>query len=163
MRKKVYRLFLALLTACCALYATMCFAQTVSSAELINNAKDYDGKTITYEGEVIGDVMSRGEYAWINVNDGQNAIGIWAEKRLTKEIVYAGSYKTRGDWIAVVGVFHRVCLSHGGDLDIHAQTINRLRPGRPVIEMMNPGKRNLALIFAGALCLVLILRQLRRR
>ena len=31
-----------------------CYAQPVSSIELINNAKLYDGKTVTYEGEVIG-------------------------------------------------------------------------------------------------------------
>ncbi|MDP2927900.1 MAG: DNA-binding protein, partial [Candidatus Omnitrophota bacterium] len=56
---------------------TAAFSQSLSSSELINNAKEYDGKLIVYSGEVIGDVMLRGEFAWVNINDGQNALGAW--------------------------------------------------------------------------------------
>ena len=140
-----------------------CYAQSVSSTELINNAKLYDGKVVTYEGEVIGDIMVRGEYAWINVNDGQNAIGIWIEKSKTLDILYTGSYKSKGDWIEVTGIFQRACPAHGGDLDLHAQGIRKIRPGRLVLERWNLTKRNLALILLGALCLVWILRQLKVR
>ena len=65
-----------------------CYSQPLSSTELINNAKSYDGKTVVYEGEVIGDIMVRGAFAWINVNDGKNAIGIWLEKDLSKDIFF---------------------------------------------------------------------------
>jgi len=138
-----------------------CYAQPVSSVELINNATLYDGKVVAYEGEVIGDIMVRGEYAWINVNDGPNAIGIWIDKSLTKDLLYAGSYKSKGDWLEITGVFHRACPEHGGDLDIHAQGIRKIKSGRPVPERLNLGKRNLAFILLGVLCLVWILRLLK--
>lgn len=147
------------------LHFTHCtvFAQSLSSTELINNAKAYDGKTVTYEGEVIGDVMARGEYAWLNVNDGKNALGIWIEKSLAKEINYTGSYKSKGDWVQVSGIFHRACPEHGGDLDIHAQEIKKTMPGRLINERLNPGKRNLAYVLLGILGLIWILRQLKYR
>ena len=60
-----------------AVSSSNCYAQTPTSLELINNAKQYDGKTVNYKGEVIGEVMVRGDYAWLHVNDGTIAIGIW--------------------------------------------------------------------------------------
>ncbi len=139
------------------------FAQPVSSNELINNAKHYDGKIMDYEGEVIGEVMPRGEFVWVNVYDGSNAIGIWLRRDLTSGIVYAGSYKARGDWVAVTGIFHKNCPEHGGDLDIHAQAIHTLKAGRVTPEKLNFAKINQA-IALGAICLLIwILTLLRRR
>ena len=142
---------------------TLGFAQPISSTELINNARQYDGKLVVYEGEVIGDVMVRGEYAWLNVNDGQNAIGIWLNKALTKEIIYTGSYRARGDWLEISGIFHQACLEHGGDLDIHAQAMRKVSAGREIPERLNFSKRNLALVLLGILGIVWILRQLKLR
>lgn len=138
------------------------FAQPVSSTELINNARLYDGKTVSFSGEVIGDVMARGDFAWINVNDGDNAVGIWIEKKLSQEISYTGSFKARGDKISVEGVFHRACPEHGGDFDIHALSLKKISGGRQTAEGMNILKRNFALILFGVLCLVIILSRLKR-
>jgi len=144
------------------LLATNCYAQPVSSTELISSAKAYDGKTVAYAGEVIGDVMVRGEYAWANINDGQNAIGVWMGKALAANISYSGSYKSKGDLVEIVGVFHRACPEHGGDLDIHAQGIRKMSNGKQVTEKLNLSKRNMSLVLLGVLCLVLILRQLKQ-
>ncbi|MCM8823992.1 MAG: DNA-binding protein, partial [Candidatus Omnitrophica bacterium] len=54
--------------------------EKIDSTKLIGNAKEYDGKIIIYEGEVIGDIMLRGKYAWINVNDGKGTIGVWVDR-----------------------------------------------------------------------------------
>ena len=139
------------------------FSQGVSSNELLNGAKQYDGKLITYSGEVIGDVMNRGEIAWVNINDGDNAIGAWMSASLAKEITFTGSYKSRGDNIEVSGIFHRACLEHGGDLDIHAQTLRRLASGRIVSQKLNFDKINLSLILLGALFLIWILTLFRKK
>lgn len=141
----------------------VCFAQPIPSAELINNAKQYDGKAIVYQGEVIGDVMARGDFAWINVNDGNNAIGIWLDKNMVKDIAYTGSYKSKGDVVEVVGLFNRACSQHGGDLDIHAQTLRVVNPGRQIQEGLNTDKRNRAIIFLGVLILVWILSRLKTK
>jgi hypothetical protein len=139
------------------------FAQPLSSSELITNARHYDGKTVVYEGEVIGDIMRRGDYAWANIFDGQNAIGVWLPISLTEEISFGGDYKTRGDVLEISGVFHNSCLEHGGDLDIHAQAIRKVAAGRKVQERLNLAKRNLAIIFLGILCIVWILTLLKHK
>jgi hypothetical protein len=146
-----------------ALITAGAYAQPVSSTELINNAKEYDGKVVIYSGEVIGDVMARGEFAWINIKDDKNAIGIWITKDLTKEILYTGSYKSKGDWVEIVGVFQRACKEHGADLDIHAQEIRKISSGAITSQNLNPNKRNLVYVLLGALCLSLILRRLKTR
>ena len=145
------------------LCSNVCFAQPVSSTELINSAKQYDGKTVVYTGEVIGDIMVRGVYAWINLNDGKNAIGVWINKDLIKDIHHAGSYKFKGDVVEVSGIFHRACLQHGGDLDIHAQSLTKIILGRATPEIANFKKGNIVFFLLGALVLIWILTLLKRR
>jgi hypothetical protein len=108
--------------------------------DLLNNTKQYDGQVVNYKGEVIGDVMIRGNYAWLHVNDGAIAIGIWAPKTMVKNITYIGSYHKKGDILEVSGIFHRSCLEHGGDLDIHASEIKIIIPGSLVIRPINRKK-----------------------
>ncbi len=162
--KKVYSsiILYILFTVHCSLF-TVCFAQAISSTELINNAKGYDGKTVVYEGEVIGDIMVRGNYAWINVNDGENAIGLWMNATLTKDIIYTGSHKSAGDVVEITGVFHRACPEHGGDLDIHASGLRKTSPGRLFKEKLNLGKRNYAFVLFAILGLIWILTLLKRK
>jgi hypothetical protein len=133
------------------------FSQNLSSSELINNAKDYDGKLITYSGEAIGNIMVRGNFAWVNLNDGQNALGVWMSAALAKEINFVGAYKSRGDNLEIVGVFHRACLEHGGDLDIHANSLRKVSSGRIVKDKLNSDKVNLSLILLGVIFFVWIL------
>ena len=108
----------------------------VGSNELIDHAIDYDKKEIVYSGEVIGDIMNRGQNCWINVSDGDNAIGVWADISSAENIEYKGSYRYKGDEVKVTGVFNKACPEHGGDLDIHAQKIEITEKGyvnkRPV-------------------------------
>lgn len=142
-----------------ALYAlrfTLSFAEPVSSLELIQNAKAYDGQTVMFEGEIIGDIMARGEHAWINVKEGESAIGIWIHRSLLKDVTYVGSYKAKGDGVEVTGVLHHACPEHGGDLDIHAQGLRLKARGRVVEERLKVDKKNRVLMLLGALCLVWI-------
>ncbi|MBM3254814.1 MAG: DNA-binding protein [Candidatus Omnitrophica bacterium] len=159
--KKLGRLFFIL--AFGVLIFTPAHAQPLSSAELIKNSRLYDGKTVVFAGEVIGDVMLRGDYAWVNLNDGAGAIGVWVERSLASQIHNNGSYKSRGDWVEVVGLFNRSCLQHGGDLDIHAQSLRKLSTGGLVIERFNLGKRNLIIALAALLSLLWILSSLKKK
>lgn len=110
-------------------FVSPCYAQTVSSLELINNTKQYDAKIIVYRGEVVGDIMIRADHAWLNLNDGYAAIGVWVRKTDLKDITYLGGYRAKGDIIEVSGIFNRSCPEHGGDLDIHAQEIKKILSG----------------------------------
>ncbi|MFH0917935.1 MAG: DNA-binding protein [Candidatus Omnitrophota bacterium] len=136
---------------------TAAFSQSLSSSELINKAKEYDGKLIVYSAEAIGDLMLRGNFSWVNMNDGENALGVWVNSGLAKEINFTGNYKTRGDNLEVVGIFHRSCAEHGGDLDIHAQSLRKIANGRLVKERLNFDKVNLGFILLGAVFLIWIL------
>jgi hypothetical protein len=149
----------------CFLHCTRygAYAQSVPSAELINNATQYDKKVVSYAGEVIGEVMARGEYAWVNVHDKVNAIGVWARKDLIQDISYAGGYQSLGDSIEVQGTFHRSCSEHGGDLDIHALSLRKIKDGRIIEQSVDILKRNEAVGLLGVVCLILIVWRLRRR
>ena len=82
---------------------------------------------------------------------------------MAKEIYFTGSYKTQGDKVEVAGIFHRACLEHGGDLDIHAQSLRKLENGRTVNQVLSLDKKNLSLILLGALFLLWILTLFRRK
>lgn len=141
---------------CFAHLPAVCSAGQISSTELINNAKEYDGKSVVYVGEAVGDVMVRGDFAWVNINDGENAIGVWLKKGLAKEIQFTGSYHAKGDRLEITGVFQRNCIQHGGDMDIHAQSIRKISLGRLVDRELDTSKRNFVFILLVVLCLVFV-------
>jgi len=104
----------------------------LSSNSLLNQSFLYDGMNVSYRGEVVGPVMVRGDYAWINVYDGTYAIGIWCPADKTPKIRFYGDYNNKGDVIQVSGVFHRACTTHGGDLDIHCNLLKVVKEGNEV-------------------------------
>lgn len=149
----------------CFIPVTAFAADGVSSADLIEKAKEYDGRTITCTGEVIGDIMNQGDHTWINVSDGNNsAVGVWTETGSLSGVTLAGRYDIRGDTVKVTGVFHRACPDHGGDFDIHAVSVELVKPGYAVVHDTAAWKIALAaVLFIGAcLCVFLAVRTRRR-
>lgn len=102
--------------------------------DLIENAKKLDGKVVTIQGEAIGECMDRGEYSWVNINDGTNAIGLWLETNKAIKISRYGNYKYIGDTIKITGIFHRACTEHGGEADLHVNTLKVVNTGYLVYE-----------------------------
>jgi hypothetical protein len=100
--------------------------------------------------------MIRGQYAWVNINDGQNAIGIWTTGALIKNITYKGSYGFKGDAVEIMGKFNRSCPEHGGDLDIHAQSIRKVTSGKQIFESLDFNKIKIALILLGIVFLLYV-------
>ncbi|MCM8763005.1 MAG: DNA-binding protein [Candidatus Omnitrophica bacterium] len=139
------------------------YAQPLTVHQLIENAYEYDNQTVIFQGEAIGEIMVRGDFAWVNLHDGEKALGIWMPKEMVKEIHYLGSYKAKGDILEVAGIFHRRCLEHGADMDIHAQAIRKIQAGYAINETADPNKRKITLILVGVLCLTLILQILKKK
>lgn len=136
----------------------------VTSSELLDKAGEYDGQEITYTGEVIGDVFTRGDYAWINVFDGSNAIGVWAEKSDIEGIDALGSYTAKGDTVKITGVFNRACAEHGGDMDIHALNVEIIQEGYTVSHAVPVWKLVVGgVLLAGAAICVMRVIQTRRK
>ena len=101
---------------------------------LIEQAKELDGQKITVQGEAIGECMDRGEYSWININDGTNAMGIWMDTKEAANISFYGNSENKGDTIKITGIYHRACKEHGGEADIHNITSEIVNVGNPVKE-----------------------------
>lgn len=164
MRKRVYGLWsivyslLVLQAGLIYLSPSLGYAQPVSAAELMHNAREYDGKVIIFEGEVIGEVMHRHGGAWVNLRDRDYAIGVWMKPEHAALIEYAGSYKTIGDTLRIQGRFNHACIDHAGALDIHALSVEKISPGGLRQEQVNPQRLRNLFILAGVLCLILILR-----
>jgi hypothetical protein len=128
MRKTLKPVFFAVLFAACFVVSANA-AEKIGINDLINNAETYDKQTVTVEGEAIGEVLERGDYAWVNINDGTNAIGIWMPEADAKMIEVFGDYKRVGDTLQITGVFSRSCTEHGGDLDIHCTSLEIVKNG----------------------------------
>ncbi|MGL5206986.1 MAG: DNA-binding protein [Acidaminococcaceae bacterium] len=122
-------------------------AATSDINTLIKNSLASDKQVVVLEGEAIGEPMLRGEYAWINISDKTNAIGIWVKASDARKISVFGDYKHKGDVIRVTGLFSRNCPEHGGDIDIHSATLAIKEKGHAVPEEMSTLKITAALLF----------------
>ena len=149
MKKAFIILFLFLLTLPC--YA-------IGSEELINQADEFNGKTIIFEGELVGDIMHRGDHVWLSVNDGGTAIGVFCKKEALPKIKYIGDYKHMGDRIWIEGIFHKACAQHGGDLDIHAHELKIIEEGRVVERKLDMNRLYISLLLFPIALILFFLR-----
>jgi hypothetical protein len=154
-------LSIILLLNLCAFLAASCYAETLSSNYLIKNAKSLDGKDIAYRGEAVTAIMKRGDHSWINVNDGENAIGIWCKTSDLAAVRFVGGYKNIGDTLEIKGEFHRACPSHGGELDIHASSVKVVKSGYEVKESVD--KKTLRTSMGMVLLTLLVVVIFRKR
>jgi hypothetical protein len=120
----------------------------VNSASLVENASLWNGRVVTFKGEAVGERMVRGPMAWIHPNDdsymernieegaafeGYNSgHAVWLPAKLTQEIRFFGDFNHAGDLVKVTGVFNATCREHGGDMDIHASSVEIIRTGHLV-------------------------------
>lgn len=152
---KFIKTFIVLAFAVNCLILKAWAADIVEINSLIENISGYDGQQVTVEGEAIGEVLKRSEYAWVNINDGTNAIGIWLKSDDAKKIAYFGDYKHVGDTIRITGTFSRDCKEHGGDVDIHNSNIEIISKGYAVDEEIGHEKVIAAAILFCAVLIVL--------
>jgi len=151
-------ILISVLIAACLV--TPGFAQTLSSTELIENAKELDKAIVTYKGEAVTAIMQRGAHSWISVNDGPSAIGVWAKNDLAEKIIFIGDYKYKGDTVEIEGIFNRACSEHGGELDIHAGKITVLERGCNFAERSYGNRIRIAIaLFLATLIAVAFFRE----
>jgi hypothetical protein len=186
MRKKIRAVMvLAALPAVVAIIL-MAFSGTaragevVTTQELIDNMGKYDGQEVTIVGEAIGDLMQRGDFGWITVNDDPYSvksieeggshqgvsnvgIGVWAPMSEIGDIHILGGYKNKGDLVRVTGIFNRVCNEHGGDTDIHAKSVVVIERGHAFSHPFKYWLLVLVLILGGIIAILWNIRRLRIR
>jgi hypothetical protein len=135
----------------------------ISINQLISESHDFDKKTVMIEAEVILEVLERGDHAWINVNDGSNAIGVYLPIEMTEEIKVFGDYNHRGDIVSITGVFSRNCDEHGGEIDIHATSLKIVERGFVVTNEITMWKWIVTMFGVSLSSLLLISRRRRKR
>lgn len=129
-------------------------ADVIELNRLVENAEAMDGQTVTVSGEAIGEAMERGDHAWVNINDGTNAMGIWMTLEEAQQIKVFGDYKHLGDQLQVTGVFNQACAQHGGDVDIHSDSMAVVTAGYATAEAVPALKIVIGLVLV---CLALVL------
>lgn len=143
-----------------------------SSGRLVDAPKKYDGQTIEFQGEVIGEAMVRGDNVWLHLNDdaymyrnveegapldGYNSgMPVWLPKEEADRVRVFGDYKHEGDVVEVVGVFNAACAMHGGDMDIHATDLNVVLEGRRAEDPVKPWKIPLVIGLAVVVALAFV-------
>lgn len=132
-------------------------AESLSINTIVEEGKQFNGKEIEIEGEVIGEAMNRGDHTWINISDGSNAIGIWLKQEDANKIKYYGNYDYTGDCVKIVGTFYHACSEHGGETDIHGQKIQVVKRGYERIHIISEGKKKIAIGLAAIAILILFL------
>ncbi|MDO8847434.1 MAG: hypothetical protein Q7W51_03465 [Coriobacteriia bacterium] len=101
-----------------------------SAAELVSAESGLDGSTVTFEGEVVSEVLAGGRgHVWVNVLSDGVAIGVWAPAELADDLEVFGDWGHNGDRVVVTGTFNQACDVHGGDLDVHATSVELLERG----------------------------------
>ena len=151
MSKSILALICALLVIC--LTASPVSADTaIGINDLIADGTTYDGTQVTVQGEALGEAMQRGDYSWVNISDGTNAIGIWMETEDARRITDYGNYKQIGDTIEVTGTFYSNCAQHGGDVDIHCTGMRVVSQGHPSSETVSGTKIAVAAILFLLVC-----------
>ncbi|MEM3421658.1 MAG: hypothetical protein QW835_03695 [Candidatus Hadarchaeum sp.] len=111
-------------------------ARAETLMELTNEPVKFDGRQVSFRGEVIG-VLIKGEQAWVNVYDNGFAIGVWCKADEARNIFFVGDYTHRGDTVEGVGIYHMACPEHGGDMDIHAISFQIVEKGYTIERPLN--------------------------
>ena len=139
-------------------------AETLTLTSLVENARIYDGKTIEIQGEALGEIMERGQNAWVNISDQTSAAGIWLPLVQARKITSFGDYKHKGDTILLTGTFHNACAQHDGELDIHAASLEILEKGHSVEKNVSVQKMLIALLLflLGGVSLFVLRRALNK-
>ena len=103
----------------------------LSTNDLVENSYAWDGKVVSFKGEVLEDLMERSDGVWMNLSDGNNtAMGVFVPRSVAMPTIeHTGDYRTVGDIVLITGVFHRTCVQHEGETDIHATSVTVVTPG----------------------------------
>lgn len=98
----------------------------VTSGDLLDCPQTFDGQRVVYRGEVVGALLPRDSGVWTQLNDdvysgevgplpahrdyrGLNSgIGVLLPRELADQVSFVGGPQTRGDFLQIRGVFHRI-------------------------------------------------------
>lgn len=140
----------------------------VSSTMVLSCPAAFDGMTVQYTGELVGDLLRRRGGAWVLVNDDDYALEVgplpahgalrglnsgltvWLPERLVSEVTGVGRPDRRGDVFAFEGRIERADGQDGGGLTLRVTEARLLAASQATDAPLDVPQ----LLFAGALTLV---------
>lgn len=153
----------------------------VTSYQLFNCPRAFDRLTVSFTGEVIGELINRRGGVWVQVNDdpyaltygplvGHSAhvgfnsgVAVWLPDGTHEFIETLGRPATRGDVIRIVGTFYRADPQNGGSLTIRAASSELVAPGFVIDEPLHTLQLVVAIVLGGLALAALTFAQLARR
>ncbi len=171
-------ILLCMLAAVSAVSAQSAEPPSPGSTTLVEDAKDWNGRTVSFTGEAIGEAMRRGTMAWIHLNDDaygladeagtklsgfNGGIAVWVDARLASRIAFFGDYTHHGDVVEVTGIFYAACPQHGGDMDVHADSLRIARTGHGVARPIGRPRLFAAGMLAALTAFLFLARAILRR
>ncbi len=156
----------ALLAATILFIIPQCILATdriYSSSELIDIVSknpSMNGRPVVLEGEVISEPIERRDGCWINVTDGNLAIGVFFNDcQQTKSVKVWGQHLYKGDTVRIEGKVFNADKLTDGELDMQGESLTVIEPGYP-ISMPVPLWKILLAVFLGSLALYLVIERL---
>jgi hypothetical protein len=127
----------------------------VTSGQVQDCPVAFDGRRVTFVGELVGDLLDRDGGAWVLVNDDDYALelgplpahselrgtntglSVWLPERLHGQVTGLGRPGQRGDLVRIEGVVRRADPADGGGLSLRADRLDVLSPSASVDEPLN--------------------------
>lgn len=133
--------------------------------EITSAHHSLDGIAVVFSGEVIGeDLGSHRDWKWLNVLEASSAVGVVVPTEWVERIDRFGDYHNNGTRVQVVGVLNIACEEHGGDLDVHADSLEVLERGSDREQEVVIGRLYWAIgLAAVALALAITYSRMKRR
>jgi hypothetical protein len=153
----------------------------VRSSEVVNCPEVFDGHTIEFIGEVVGDVLRRDGGAWLLVNDDAYALEsgplpahreyhgtntgltVWVEDAVADAIEVTGGPGRRGDVFRFRGPILRVDPADGGGLTMRAREGELISAGADVPLPTHGAQTTVAIIAAAVALTTTVAERLRAR
>ncbi|MEX1178072.1 MAG: hypothetical protein WEB09_06390 [Nitriliruptor sp.] len=128
-------------------------SERVSSDQIFACPQAFDGLTVTFAGEVIGDLLDRDGGVWVQVNDDAYALEVgpqarhgdhrgfntglpvWLPDGMHEQITGLGGPDVRGDVLLIEGTLLRTDPADGGSTTLRAE---RATIVEPAVELPEP-------------------------
>ena len=157
MRKSIALMAIILAFPAIALGGTKIWHAGELIQAVVENPKVMDGSNVTLVGEVISEPIERKDGCWINVTDGNIAIGVFfRDCRWTKGIKYWGQHLYKGDTVMIEGRVYKADTQTNGELDIQGTSLEVVEPGYPTAERVPFWKILIASVLAAVALLLVI-------
>jgi len=149
----------------------------VTSDLVLGCPSRFDGRRVTYLGEVVGDLLVRDGGAWVLVNDDDYALrvgplpghrehrgtnsglSVWLPNPLADQLTGFGRPGIWGDVIQVTGRIHRSDTHDGGGLTLRAEQLSVRQASGRIGDPLRLPQLVLALVSALAAIVALLLRR----